>query len=40
MHLVLREVWPVLRGQQQALRALQVLQQALLALLVWAVFAH
>jgi hypothetical protein len=37
MHLVLREVWPVLRERQLALQVLQVLQQALLVL---AVFAH
>jgi hypothetical protein len=40
MHLVLREVWPVLRGQQQALQVLQGLQVLQQALLVLAVFAH
>jgi hypothetical protein len=40
MRLALREVWPVLREQQRAFQALQVLKQAQQALLVLAVFAH
>jgi hypothetical protein len=40
MHLVLRAVWPELRGQQRTYQALQVLKQALRAWQVLAVFAH